>query len=319
VALGAAALTLRAPERSGKLRAIVGLLIACAVATAAYELLYAPLHLQGAKDQFSSINLLRRLFPPTLTQFARLNTLVFATGVLPALALFAVRRKDGLAWTLAVVTALYFGLVYAQVWASVHQFTPAMILPLAVFWRTSLDAGGRRRWILCLASIGLTAACLILSLPRHDRINVAIREAGEATDFRIADYDEAYPAAMRAARAVYWLFPEGYRLEYPEQPWGTDGYSWLYYASRPKPAGAAIAYVVQDPAAAPPAGSRLAGRDSLAAVWVIDERIWRRQREPDVPRVVASPLYEPVLREMYRFFREYTERVRREEAASGRS
>ena len=56
----------------------------------------------------------------------------------------------------------------------------------------------------------------------------------------------------------------------------------------------------------------------MVAVWVVDEATWRRQLEPDVPRVVASRLYEPVLREMYRFFREYTERVRREEAESDR-
>jgi hypothetical protein len=319
VALGATVLTLPAAERGRKLRAVAGLLVACAAFTLVHETFYRPAGLQGGPDQFASINMVKRLFPLTITEWARLNTLVFATGILPALALLFARRRDSLAWSVTGVTILYFVVVYIQAWAAVHQFTPAMVLPHIVFWRAWLRASPRIRTALVPVSMAATILCLVLSLPRHDRINTAIREAGLATDFRVADYDTAYREAARAAVAVYHLFPEEYRMDYPEQGWGTDSFAWLYYATRPKPAGTRIAYVVQDPALpAPPAGI-LAGRDSVAAVWVTDEVLWREQREPDLPRVVTSPLYEPVLRSTYRFFRERTLRLQEQQEGGDRS
>lgn len=316
LALSVAVLSLADEDRSEKLPAVLGLVIACVLITAAYELLYVRFVLQGASDQFSSVNMVRRLLPPTLTEWSRLNTLVFATGVVPALTLFAARRRDGLAWCMAVVTVIYFGVVYVQVWASVHQFTPAMVMPLVVFWRLYLNATSRLRTALLPLNMTLVVFCVVLSLPRHDRINVAARQVGAATDYRIADYETAYLDAARGSHAVYWLFPEDYRLEYPEQPWGTDRYAWLYYATLPKPEGTAIAYVIQDPTLSAPAGGTLAGSDSVAAAWVVDQEIWQQHREPEVPRVVTSPLYEPILRSMFRFFREYSQRVEVERAAA---
>jgi len=68
--------------------------------------------------------------------------------------------------------------------------------------------------------------------------------------------------------------------------------------------------VIQDPALRAPPGSELAGRDSSVAAYVVDEGIWQQQRDPGVPRVVTSPLYEPILRSMSRFFRNDSMRVR---------
>ena len=36
---------------------------------------------------------------------------------------------------LATTTLIYFGVMYLQVWAGIHQFTPVMVLPLVLFWR----------------------------------------------------------------------------------------------------------------------------------------------------------------------------------------
>jgi hypothetical protein len=230
--------------------------------------------------------------------------------------MFRVKRRDGLAWSTTAVIVLYFAVVYVQAWAAVHQFTPVMVLPYVVFWRCYLSAPERRRRFLVPISLVLTGICLFLSLPPHDRINLAVRDVGMTTDFRYADYETDYERAAAARHAVYWLFPEDYRLEYPHQPWGTDGYAWLWYATRPKPADAAIAYVIQDAGADAPAGASLAGRDSLVAAYVLDDAVWRRQQALDIPRVAMSPLYEPVLRATYRFYREYAERMQAQEAAS---
>ncbi len=99
--------------------------------------------------------------------------------------------------------------------------------------------------------------------------------------------------------------PEDYRLDYPNQPWSTDPFSWIYYAARPKPADADVNYIVQpseDPA--PLHATRVLNRDGVS-VYVRDVQKWKRDQEPGIPRVVVSPLYEPILRRTYQFFRDY--------------
>ena len=205
--------------------------------------------------------------------------------------------------------------MYVQAWAAIHQFTPVMVLPPVVFWRCYLVAPELRRRIVLPVAIGLAAVCTVLSLPPTGRIKLETREAGLATDFRFADYETDYRARRAPAHAVYWLFPEEYRIEYPEQEWGTDACVWLYCSTRPKPAGKKIAYVIEDGTAAAPAGGTLAGRDRLVAAWVVDDAMWRAQKEPGIPPVVMSPIYEPVLRATYRFFREYAAKMQTEESA----
>ncbi len=69
-------------------------LLVCLAIGVAYERLYTPLALGETASQFSGINLLRRLVPPTFAEFARFNALVFTTGLLPAVSLLLVRRAD---------------------------------------------------------------------------------------------------------------------------------------------------------------------------------------------------------------------------------
>jgi hypothetical protein len=307
-ALGLGTLLARPSGWKAQLKALAAVVGACLVVWLLYEALYNRQVLGGVNDQFSTRNMLRRLYPPNVTDFTRWNALLFTSGLLPALSAGLVLARRGLdrwAAVLALTTLAYFGLIYLQTWASLHQFTPAMVLPLAVFWRLYQRVGMRWQRLL-VAALGVsTAACLVLSLPRHFQVNLAIREFGLATDYRVGDYDADYEAAVRAGWSLYELLPRDYRLQYPEQPWGTDHLSWIYYATRPKPPGTAVNYIIQPEAAAPPAAAtRLAAKDGVA-VFVRDPARWQRDRDRDIPRVVISPLYEPILRHTYAFFRAY--------------
>lgn len=96
-----------------------------------------------------------------------------------------------------------------------------------------------------------------------------------------------------------------YRLRYPEQPWGTDDHTWIYYATRDKASGARINYVVQPAGAPAPSGAALLATREQVSVYVYDEQAWRRDQARDLPRTAVSPLYEPLLRRTTEFFRAY--------------
>jgi hypothetical protein len=279
----------------------------------AYAALYNPLVVGGVNDQFSAKNLLRRLYPPTVTEFVRFNALLFPSGVLPALALCAVRRQDRVAWISAGVTLIYFGVLYLQAWTALHQFTPVMVLPLLVFWRLYMTTSQRLQGWLLATVTATTVVCLVLSLPRHFQINQAVRQFGQATAYQIGNYEHDYERAVHAGASLYALLPGDYRWQYPEQPWGADPNSWIYYATRAKSPDTAVNYVVQaatEPA--PPETTQVLSHDGIA-VYVRDLEAWQRDRERVLPRVVISALYEPILRRTYAFFRAYVARVQQQQ------
>lgn len=320
VALAGVILVYKSPDRGRQLKTLGVAILVCLIIGVLYQLVYNPTVLGGVKDQFSTRNMLRRLIPPTLTEFVRFNALIFPSGILPALFFLTLRRKsDSLAWIFAGCTLLYFGVIYLQAWSALHQFTPVMVLPLIVFWRQYLSFSLRlQRWLLP-ALAATTIFALVLSLPRHFQINLAIRQFGLATEYKVGSYDKSYEQAVRSDDALYALLPENYRLQYPDQPWGADPPSWLYYSNRIKPKGTVINYVVQsasDPP--PPMFTQVAVKDGNS-VYVRDLQVWQRDRNQELPKVAGSPLYEPILRRTYRFFREFVERKQGEAQQKGKT
>jgi hypothetical protein len=77
-------------------------------------------------------------------------------------------------------------------------------------------------------------------MPQHFQVNLAVREFGQATEYLVGDYQQDYEAAAAGSWALSTLLPSGYRLEYPNQLWGAEQYSWIYYAAREKPAGTVV-------------------------------------------------------------------------------
>jgi hypothetical protein len=304
-ALAVVLLIVRPENWLPKLKTVGAFMIAWVVIGLTYEVFYNQLLLHGINNQFSAKNMLRRLFPPTFTEFVRFNALLLPCGVIPVLSFLAARRKDSLGLAVVGITIIYFGILYLQSWTALHQFTPVMILPLVVFWRTYLrSSGSAQKWLLPALAIS-TACSLFFSLPQHFQINQATREFGQATEYRIGDYERSYEVTARGSKSLSALLPEDYRMKYPEQPWGTDPYSWIYYATRPKDPGATVNYIVQrDSDPQPPLTTQVMAKDGIS-VYVRDLEVWQRDRARDLPRVVVSPLYEPILRRTYQFFRLY--------------
>jgi hypothetical protein len=80
---------------------------------------------------------------------------------------------------------------------------------------------------------------------------------------------------------------------------------------REKPAGTKVNYVVQASAVLPPSGSTQISVQDGVAVYVQDLNAWRQDRERDLPRVSQSPLYEPIYRHTYQFFRDYAQKMQK--------
>jgi hypothetical protein len=124
----------------------------------------------------------------------------------------------------------------------------------------------------------------------------------------VADYEEKYEDAYKGSPSFYQLVPDDYRLQYPNQPWGSDAAILLYYAFQPKPEDVEINYWLQASNQIPPPGFTLIGREDDLAIYVRDLSEWRNDLNINLPKISQARIYEPILRRTFQFFREYTER-----------
>jgi len=142
-----------------------------------------------------------------------------------------------------------------------------------------------------------------------------VKEFGLAADYRIGDYQNDYSSAAVNARNGLWpLIDSSYRLYYPNQTWGTDEFSWLYYAGQDKSGATELNYIVQPSSEPhPPDFTRVNSEDGVS-VYVRDEKLWEQHIKNGFPQVAASQLYEPILRDTYRFFLDYHEAYQRQQS-----
>jgi hypothetical protein len=301
--LGAAVFVFPLPGQEGAWKKVLLLFAACVAFALAHSFAVAWGVPDPAADQFSSYNLLRRLYPPTPFEFHRWSAMLIPTGLLPALSLAIPRpRRNPLAWALSVITLGYFATIYLQAWTSLHQFTPAMVLPLIVFWRlfATTAKAPKPGWLAATALAA--AACAFLSLPRHFETHRGMRELGEATNLQIGDADRGYREALAAAAGLYEIFPEDYRLLYPDQPRGSDAAVFAYYALLPKRGDAQIRYAILPLAEPPPPGAVRLGHPQEFAVYTFAPELLAEDQRATFPRVFQSPVYEPIFRTTIRFF-----------------
>ena len=293
-----------------------GVVCLCLVFGLLYEGIYTNLVLGAdGKSQLSGMNMIKRLYPPNFTEVVRFNTLLFPTGILPALVLpFAIRRELRSS-IIAIVTLAYFGVLYVQAWAGIHQFMPAMILPTIVFWRLYLGSTHKIQRLLFPSLVLGLVASLWLSLPQHFQLHFGTRILGHATAFNVGNYQSSYNEAIKATWTLSAIFPSDYRLLYPNQPWSVDPYPWIYYSQLPKPPRTKINYIIQYTTDNVPIDATQVGEEDGVAVYVRDLEMWKRHQENQFPQVSISPLYEPILRHSLQFFREYMERVQLEEGS----
>ena len=99
-----------------------------------------------------------------------------------------------------------------------------------------------------------------------------LQEVGASVDVRIGSLDRSYAEhrlALRTAPALHAIFQLPWRIRDLEHE-KSGGLQMLYYASRPKPPGQRIRYVIQSDTAQPPPGMIALARGSGWSTWAVD-------------------------------------------------
>lgn len=261
-------------------RALLCVLVAF-VATAGLPTLIAWLGLPAPGGEHGAGKLLDKFKLLQFTDLRRVLFVIVPAGIYPVLGLFAWRRADASVRALIVVVVLVFGVYYAIAFVSLHYFVPAMLLPLAIFWRhartrepESHAAPPRAAYPLAFA---LALASVALALPRTSAIYTAAREVGESIEVRgLADYEDMQPGAFRAADLLAGLFTLGWLPQVPAEAYAGSPLAWNHYARRAPP-GVPKVHLLLGREAGPGPGVALS-RNDTASLHVLDPGAWEAQR-----------------------------------------
>lgn len=232
--------------------------------------------------------LLERFAFLQFTDWRRLLWVIVPVGIFPAVSALSWRHLDVPGRALLLVALAYFGVFYVQAHVMLHQFVPAMLLPLAVAWR------GGHLWTSPVGkgAAGLaTAAALVLSLPTHAAPVLIGRTIGASIDDRSGGYAALDPTSFRRGELLTELFPKGYRPVAPGQFQGSP-LTWMHYAQRaPSSSDTGINYVLASASAPAPAGFELVAASADGALYVKDRAVWERQQWSAPPTPAGSALY----------------------------
>jgi hypothetical protein len=234
--------------------------------------------------EHSTGSLAKRLLRVQWRDWRRFAYVIVPGGILPACAVLLVWRQDRVARTLAAVAAAQFAFFYVQSRASLHYFAPAMVLPLAVFWRT-VPALWRGRGLPIMVTAA-AAVALVVSLPADPGPQLAARPVGAAIEDRLPGYDESASLAFGRSQLLFSLIPRDADRLVPDSSYGGSPLSWFYYAHR-TPAPREIAYILQRQADPEPQGSRLVAAQNGVALYVVDEAALARDRGRRPPNSIA--------------------------------
>ncbi len=276
--LAAAAMWLVARDRRGDAARLGGYtILAFLLAYVSYEVIAARALRETAGIGYQSGGLVGRFQYLTLTDPVRLLWVILPAGVAPWLAMLAWRRQDPFARVITLVSVAYAALFLPLAFTNLHQFVPAMVLPLIVYWRLALRQPPDWRWT-SVATMGCLLS-LATAMPRTRQIDRVSRATGTLIDFRIGRFDGDFPAyreAIRASESVLSILPRDWKSDL------TDGRSGerelLYYAMLPKPADTRINYVIQRPDAPPPANMIPIRSGKGWSAFVADTVLWRAAR-----------------------------------------
>jgi hypothetical protein len=166
-------------------------------------------------------------------QFADLRRFLFVlipSGILPALGLLAWKRQDMVARALVLVTLVYFAIFYFKAHVALHYFIPAMLLPLAVFWRLELKSVVPKAARAAVASAAIIA--LLISLPQNRSPHVRAKLVGSAAFDNRPGYESFEPSFFRGLDLYGELFPAPWDPRVPGELYGGSPLPWNYYAQR---------------------------------------------------------------------------------------
>jgi hypothetical protein len=244
-----------------------------------------------ARDEYGLIYLLSRFAFLQFTDIRRILFVIVPAGILPVLGLALWKKQDQVAKTLILLTVFYFGFFYIQAYTALHYFIPAMLIPLIVFWRYTLNLSGllQRRIYVAATLAGIGA--VILSLPTTFSVDTSGKAVGMTIENRIQGYDTHNPAVFRSLALLSNLFPYDWDPAVPYESYGGAALVWNYYAQQKKVVPPPVNYVIQDIGDQPPEGMSLLSSNSEFTIYIRDAEVLSDQRamRPDTP--AGSPLY----------------------------
>jgi hypothetical protein len=240
-------------------------------------------------DEYES--LLTRFSYLQVTDARRVLFALAPCGIVPGLALLAWRRFDAPSHALALVALGYFAFFYVQAYVSLHHFVPAMLLPLASFWRSGPAAAESSRKALLAATAAGLALATWWSWPASAAPVVHARRVGASLFARVEGYERSAPESLAAASALRHLFPSGLSRDVPDASYGGSPYIWNRYAARNEPTGA-INYVLQREGEPAPVDAEKVGVENGFALYVRDRELWRAHAAAALPHPPGAALYE---------------------------
>jgi MFS family permease len=237
-------------------------------------------------SEHSTGSLAKRLLKLQWRHWHRIVYFVVPGGILPALTVPLLWRQDRMTRTIAGVAMAQFAFFYFQSRVSLHYFAPAMVLPLAIFWRMAPSLWPGRSRAVAIAAVAAALLALVASLPRHPGPQLAARPVGGNIEDRLGGYDQSASASFRRSELLSDLLPRDAHSSVPDSSYGGSPLSWFYYAHRVPPSRPA-AYVFDSVTAPAPAGARLVNRLDGVALYVTDEATFERDRAQRPPVSIA--------------------------------
>ena len=287
--VGAALLTIR-PRPWRAVALSIGAVIIVALLGVVGPPMVALMGLPGPGLEYAERGLWRYFENVQLTDWRRVLFVVLPASIAPVAILFRWRELDQVARALALVALAYFASFYVQAYISLHHFIPAVLFLLAAHWRfLASTRGARRGWTLATVEGALIA--LALSLPTRAALYLDGRELGSSVVDLVGGYDEARADQFRAAGLLQEIAPQPWTRGVPDTRYGEGALVWNRYARRNGVITNDVAYVLQRLDRQPPRNARLVARSNEAALYVLDERVFARDRLRRPPVPAGSPLY----------------------------
>ena len=240
-------------------------------------------------------NLLTRIRFLRFDDWRRLAWLAVPGGVLPVLSFLHWRRMETRGRVLALVTLGYFAFFYCLAFVSLHHFAPAMLLPLAVLWRSEVERAvpSSPAWLVAVLAGVVFAG--YAATPRDSSTYRDARRLGSTLVYEIGDYGGDYRARREAfeSRDILDSLFTPYALVRDAQrdrvgsPWTFIHYAWLAETDADR-----AQYIVRAADRERPAGTTRIAMAHGAALYVRDAAAWRAERRTPPPPDPRSRWYD---------------------------
>jgi hypothetical protein len=270
---------------------VTGGLVASLVITALAPALLSLLNLPAPGSEHGFQSLLWYFAFLQWEDWRRLTYVVLPTGILPALSMLWWRRLDHLGQALVILCLGYFAFFYVQAHISLHHFVPVMLLPLVIYWRSSISQDQRLHGKLLLPLSILTAISFLLALPSHFNVDTSGRVVGSSIENKTPGYDVSSPNVFKSSEILVHLFPFDWDPQVPQELYGGSPLVWNYYShNRPEPISE-VNYVIQIKSDPPPEGMHLIAFDGETSLYLGSEAIWETHRTISPPTPSGSQAY----------------------------